>query len=139
MTTSFSLNTTSLIFREISISDLDSIHAYASDPEVVRFQAWGPNTLGQTKEFVAIVIKEQVESDRRTFNLGVVERSTNTLIGAISASANVDGVHVGFSLNQAYWGKGYGRECASAVVQLAKEAFPQMRIVVPVTRVISRQ
>ena len=37
-----------MYFREFRITDLDDIQVFASDPEVVRFLSWGPNTPEQT-------------------------------------------------------------------------------------------
>ena len=32
-----------LVIREFSLEDLPQVHEYASQGEVVKFQAWGPN------------------------------------------------------------------------------------------------
>jgi RimJ/RimL family protein N-acetyltransferase len=33
--------------------DVDAVQAFASDPEVCRFTTWGPNTLDETRSFIA--------------------------------------------------------------------------------------
>ena len=38
------LETTRLVLRAIDLGDVDAIHAYASNPDVVRYMAWGPNS-----------------------------------------------------------------------------------------------
>lgn len=42
------IQTERLILREFVKEDFTLIHIYASDPEVVRFQPWGPNSEGDT-------------------------------------------------------------------------------------------
>src|SRR5690606_16812034 len=32
-----------VVLREFELSDFEAVHAYGSDPEVVRFMVWGPN------------------------------------------------------------------------------------------------
>lgn len=44
------IETERLWLREFREDDFDSIHAYATDPEVVRYMPWGPNTLEVTRE-----------------------------------------------------------------------------------------
>ena len=48
----FPIETERLHLREIRATDEDDIHAYASDPEVVRLMIWGPNTREATREFL---------------------------------------------------------------------------------------
>ena len=45
------LQTARLSFRDFTVDDYDSVHAYGSDPEVTRYTAFGPNTPEQTKGF----------------------------------------------------------------------------------------
>jgi RimJ/RimL family protein N-acetyltransferase len=44
------IETERLLLRDFREDDFDSIHAYATDPEVVRYMTWGPNTLEVTRE-----------------------------------------------------------------------------------------
>jgi len=43
----------SLVLREFVAEDEAAVHEYASDPEVTRLVGWGPNTIEQTREFLA--------------------------------------------------------------------------------------
>ena len=46
------LQTGRLVLRELTDSDFGAVHAYASDPEVVRYMPWGPNSEAETREFI---------------------------------------------------------------------------------------
>jgi hypothetical protein len=38
------LQTGRLSFRDLTVEDYDDVHVHASDPEVTRYTAFGPNT-----------------------------------------------------------------------------------------------
>ncbi len=54
------LNSDRLFLRDFVIADRDAVHEYASSIDVVQHQAWGPNTLLQTTEFVEASANEVV-------------------------------------------------------------------------------
>ena len=47
------IRTSRLVLREMEVDDFDSIHAYASDPDVCRYMSFGPNTPEETLAFIA--------------------------------------------------------------------------------------
>jgi RimJ/RimL family protein N-acetyltransferase len=47
-----SRTTDRLLLRAFRASDLAAVHAYASDPAVVRFMDWGPNAMAETRAYV---------------------------------------------------------------------------------------
>jgi len=69
---SLSLTTDRLVLRDFVMSDWQRVHRYASDPEVVKFMDWGPNTVNETKDFVRMAITLQKDTPRRHFDLAVV-------------------------------------------------------------------
>ena len=76
------LQTSRLSFRDFTIEDYDSVHAYGSDPEVTRYTAFGPNTPEQTKGFLQLVAGESAQAERANFNFALVHKQTNKLIGS---------------------------------------------------------
>ena len=38
-----------VLLRDFEQADWQAVHSYASDPEVVRYMDWGPNTEDETK------------------------------------------------------------------------------------------
>jgi [ribosomal protein S5]-alanine N-acetyltransferase len=106
-----------LFLRDFVVTDRDAVHEYASSIDVVRHQAWGPNTLSQTTEFVEASASEASLSERRVFTLAVV-LNDETLIGGVLAAISADGseAEIGYSVNPRYWGMGYGTEAAKQLV-----------------------
>ena len=76
------LQTERLILREFVKSDWKAVHEYASDPEVVRFLEWGPNTSDETVAFLDGTLACQKEKPRRIYEFAIVLKDTGKLIGA---------------------------------------------------------
>jgi [ribosomal protein S5]-alanine N-acetyltransferase len=121
------MQTTRLIFRDLTVDDFDAVHAYASDPEVTRYTAFGPNTLEQTKEFLERHVAESAQADRASYNFGLVHKQTNRLIGSCGLMrSSPDGPQYGFGyvLHKDFWGQGLASE---ATAELIRFGFDELR------------
>jgi ribosomal-protein-alanine N-acetyltransferase len=111
-----------LVLRNFEETDWEAVHAYASDPEVVQYMDWGPNTEEETKQFVQRAIANQKEQPRRTYTLAIVLKSDNKLIGGcgieVSNPDNQEG-WIGYCLNRNFWGQGYATEAAKTLLKLS--------------------
>jgi RimJ/RimL family protein N-acetyltransferase len=125
------INTERLTLRELQPSDLNAVHEYASDPEVVRFMYWGPNTVEETREFIRQAINKQKAKPRTDFTLAIVLKPKRRLIGScgicISSPENRE-AWIGYCLNRSFWGKGYATETAKALVRFGFEKHMLHRI-----------
>lgn len=125
------LETEHLVLRELGIADVEGVHEYASDPEVVRFMDWGPNTLGETREFVRRAIDSGKVEPRMEFHLAIVLKSDRRLIGGcgfcVSSSDNREG-WFGYCLNRSFWGKGFATETAGALVRFGFDVLGLHRV-----------
>jgi len=75
------LETERLSIREYKPSDLNSVHEYTSDPEVMKYMPFGPNTLEQSKNFLDQAITRQQKETRTDYELAVILIESNKLIG----------------------------------------------------------
>ena len=66
------IQTKRLVLRDFNEDDWEAVHEYASDPEVVRYMEWGPNTEEETRNFIKRAISHQNEKPRRNFTLAIV-------------------------------------------------------------------
>jgi len=111
------LQTERLIIREYVKEDWQQVHIYSSNPEVVKFQGWGPNTEEQTKVFIEYVLDTQTQESRKDFQLAITLKSTGQLIGGagmvLGTKAQAD---IGYTLNPDFWGQGYATEAARALL-----------------------
>jgi ribosomal-protein-alanine N-acetyltransferase len=113
------IETERLVLRDLEEADWKAVHSYASDPEVVRFMSWGPDTEEEDRAFVARAVAGQREQPRRNFTLAIVLRKEDTLIGScsihVSDLANREG-WIGYVLDRRHWGKGFATETARALL-----------------------
>lgn len=114
------IETERLILREMDESDFEAIHTYAQDPEVSKYQPWGPNSEEETWGYLQQVLLLQRQSPRKGFEIAVVLKEENLLIGAcsvhVSDAENREG-WMGYCYNKAYWGQGYASEAAKAILE----------------------
>lgn len=114
------VRTERLVLRDFKETDWEAIHAYASDPEVVRYMDWGPNTEEETKNFIQRAIAHQKEQPRRTYTLAIVLKSDSRLIwGCGIEVSNPDNRQgwIGYCLNRNFWGQGYATETAKSLLE----------------------
>jgi [ribosomal protein S5]-alanine N-acetyltransferase len=121
---SIKLESPRLILDEITPQDVHAIHLYASDPEVVRYQSWGPNTFQQTEEFVQQVLQWQKEVPRNYIVLAIRRHQQQRMLGAVSLEIDETTAQAifGFSLARDSWGQGLATEAAQTLIAHVKEA-----------------
>lgn len=126
-----SLETPRLFLREFIISDWQEVHKYASNPEVVKYLPFGPNTVKDTKKFLYRNLGCQQTEPREHFHLAVILKTDGTLIGSgrisITDVGNYEG-SIGYCLNQDFWGYGYATEVADALVNFGFHTLNLHRI-----------
>jgi RimJ/RimL family protein N-acetyltransferase len=111
--------TVRLELREFEKADWREVHEYASDPQVVRFTSWGPNTEEETRRFIQRSNAYQKEKPRVKYSLAVVIRDGNRLIGGCGIyESNIESREgwIGYCLNRQFWGQGYATETARALL-----------------------
>ena len=124
----FPIETERLLLRALRADDENDIHAFASDPGVVRLMIWGPSTPDLTREFLDRALQAQAQWPRPEVVLAIELKSERRLIGSIGlrmkdeANRNAD---IGYVLNRKYWGHGYITESACAILEVA---FKQLKL-----------
>jgi len=120
-----------LTLREFQESDFEAIHLYASDPEVVRYLEWGPNTEEHTRSFLETQLSQQNSQPRKIYNFALVLNINGKLIGSceisISQPEHKQGF-IGYVLNKNYWNHGYMTEAAKRITQFGFEQLKLHRI-----------
>ena len=125
------LQTERLTLRDFEAADWQAVHCYASDPEVVRFMAWGPNTEEDTREFIQRKIAEQQHEPRTSFDMAVVLRAEGVLIGSCGLVVSRPEQHeawIGYCFKRNYWGEGYATAAAQAIISFGFEQLHLHRI-----------
>jgi len=122
-----------LAFREFHAEDFEQIHAYAANPKTSLHQAWGPNSIQDTQEFLKLATSQQLDPNRFEFNVAIVTKSNNNIIGSghILLSTHSD-ANIGYSLNPDHWGQGYGTEAARGLMSASFNQMNAKRVVATV-------
>jgi ribosomal-protein-alanine N-acetyltransferase len=123
------LETNRLIIREFTTEDAASVHQYASKVEVAAYMIWGPNTEEETAAFIGRTIEMQQQQPRVDYELAVVLKESNKLIGGcgIHISEPMQG-EIGYCFNPLYWRQGYASESAAALLRFGFRTLGLHRI-----------
>ena len=125
------MKTNRLILREFNKEDYNAIHTYASDPEVSRYEVWGPNTEVDTENYLESILSYQGNNPRKDYEIAVELKDPNMLIGACSihiSDSKVREGYIGYCYNKQYWGNGYATEAAKAIISFGFENLNLHRI-----------
>lgn len=117
--------------REFTADDRDAVHAFAGDPDVVRFMDWGPNTLAETESFLTSVAVHQTLDPRRAYELAVTDRVSGALVGSCALheyDATHSSGHVGYVLHPDWRGRGFATEAASLLLDFGFNTLGLHRI-----------
>ena len=109
---------TAVRLRPMEAVDWPAVHEWARLPEASRYQAWGPNTEEQTREFAAEAAAAWRQQPQTRFVFAVL------VGGAVVGSAEflLRGDHqgeIGYGLRPDHWGRGLGTEVARQLLDLA--------------------
>jgi [ribosomal protein S5]-alanine N-acetyltransferase len=102
-------------------ADFAAIHAYACDPEVTRYSAWGPNDEAASHTFLDAAIAAQVDPGI-VYRYAIELRESGVLIGG--CNVEIESVphrraEFGYVLARPWWGKGLATEAAGLLRSLA--------------------
>lgn len=127
----YPIETARLRLRAFRACDEADVHEYASDPEVVRFMSWGPNTIEQTHAVLAGWLEEQKSWPRDSVTLAIELKDEQRVIGAIRFDLR-DPDHrtadMGYTLNRKYWGRGFATEAARTLLDTAFRTLELHRV-----------
>lgn len=107
-----------LMLREFTREDFDPVHHYASDPEVIRFMNWGPNTRDETRRFLERNIQAQVVKPRTSYELAITYK--DELIGGCGLTVHSlqdKRAEIGYCIRREDWGKGIGTNVAGLLIE----------------------
>ena len=126
-----------IALRSLELSDLDALWYWFADREVVRYSLsmWlFPSSRHETQSWL-----ERTITDKHTLTLGVVERSSESLIGFAGLAGisliNRSGEYFILIGNKACWSKGYGTEVTKLVVAYGFATLNLHRIALTVSEV----
>lgn len=125
------LETERLILRDFVKDDWQRVLEYQSDPLYLRYNEWTERTPRAVQEFVGWFLSQQAQQPRIKYQLAIVLKSTNQLIGNCGVrmdSENALEADTGYELDPKHWQHGYATEAAHAIVDFGFNHFGVHRI-----------
>jgi RimJ/RimL family protein N-acetyltransferase len=112
------IETERLLLRDFVAADLEAVHGWRSDPEVTRNMFYGPDTLPQSRSYLAELLEYQEMEQRPGWELAIERKADGRVIGACDVTLSKMGTlgDVGYALARDAWGSGYATEAARAMV-----------------------
>jgi ribosomal-protein-alanine N-acetyltransferase len=129
--TDLPIRTARLEMRDLVAEDFECVHRYASDSQVTRYLAWGPNTEAETRAFLLRAQAHAASRPRRDFELGVIDRVSGELIGGCGLHSRREAsreYETGYCLRRDWWGKGVGSETLAALLAFGFRSLRAHRI-----------
>lgn len=127
------ITTERLLLRPFSPGDLADLHAIHSQPDVVRYLYWEARSPDESRAALERHQRhDRLEREGDRLVLAVVRRDTGRLIGEVSLrwlSEEHRQGEIGFVFHPDAQGKGYAREAATAVLDLAFGALGLHRVI----------
>jgi RimJ/RimL family protein N-acetyltransferase len=116
-----------LRIRDPVATDLEGVHAFLSDPAVMRWTHLGPEpyTWAQSREWIEAQMDHNRAEPRFSHNSVIVERNSAQILGWIGIGAPADAtwgdLDFGYALRRQSWGNGYMTEALRGVLLFAFE------------------
>jgi RimJ/RimL family protein N-acetyltransferase len=124
------LRTSRLVLRDFVLDDLPVVHAYSTDEEVIRFMAWGPRTLAESRAHLDRLLAAQTASPRVVYELAIARSDAGEVIGACRLSATGEGeADLGYLLAREAWGHGYATEACRSLLDFGFGPLRLSRVV----------
>ena len=125
------LETERLILRDFVKDDWQRVLEYQSDPLYLRYNHWIERTPEAVQDFVGWYLDQKVQVPRIKYQLAVVLKSDNQLIGNCGVrmeKANALEANIGYELDPKHWNHGYATEAAYTIVDFGFKHFGVHRI-----------
>lgn len=125
------LQTERLIIRPISMNDITSRFAYASDKEHVKYMVHMPDeTMKDSEDFIILCTKEWEKPLPRFYEFAVILQGKH--IGGVSIYGTNEQFtegEIGWLLHRDYCGKGYATEAVKALVVFCNDVLHLSKLV----------
>jgi len=121
-----------LILRGISMKDAKSIFEYRSDRIANQYQGWIPESIDDVRDFIQNKVSEIINQSQTWFQLVIIEKKSNTVIGDIGIHFLDDDekqVEIGYTLSGKYQGMGYATEAVKTAIDFLFTQLNKHRII----------
>ena len=116
--------TNRLYTRDFKLDDFSKVHELIQSPDIYKYQSWGPNSEEDTKNFIKRSIEQGHKVPRKSFEMPIVLKETQSIIGCMRISnLAFKKADIGYWIRRDLWGKGFATE---AVIEVIKFGFQEL-------------
>ena len=118
------LETQRLIIRELEIKDAMRLSEYRDKREVAFYQSWWRYPYQKALKRVEYCVKHPFDGSRGNYQLGVVLKENNILIGDYFLEVlESNSITIGYTFDSDYWQHGYAIESMRALLLELKNRY----------------
>ncbi|MDT0345196.1 GNAT family N-acetyltransferase [Streptomyces litchfieldiae] len=120
-----------LALRELTVDDVDAVHAIYGSPRATQHLSFEPRTRDQVGHIVARSMVSAIAIPRQEYCLAVCRLTGGQLIGYARLALDAQGQQaatIGFALHPEVWGDGYGTELVRELLALGFDSLGLHRI-----------
>ena len=118
------LETQRLIIRELEIKDAMRLSEYRDKREVAFYQSWWRYPYQKALKRVEYCVKHPFDGSRGNYQLGVVLKENNILIGDYFFEViEPSSITIGYTFDSDYWHHGYATESLRALLTILKDEY----------------
>lgn len=126
------LTTARLVLRRFRTADLPTLLAYRRDPEVARYQFWGPVDEAGLGMYIAAMAAAEPGRPGAGFQFALALGPDGPHIGDLYLRLldyDERQAEIGYTLARPYWGRGYGREAVSRLLDYVFDELALHRVI----------
>jgi RimJ/RimL family protein N-acetyltransferase len=125
------LVTERLVLRALQADDAETMFAYRSDPEVMRYQGWDPESLDDVRAFITDNQRYEPYAPGTWRQFAIALRSDGTMVGDCGVHVPEDKpeqAEFGITLATAFQRRGYASEALRALLRLVFGTLGKHRV-----------
>ena len=118
------LETPRLVLRPYRAEDWQHVHRYASIPDFSQYDVWGPNSVEDTKRFVADCIAHLGRNPVERYDLAIELKASGAFLGGCTLKLSEEDptqTFLGYAVDPIHQRNGYATEAAIALIHFAFE------------------
>jgi RimJ/RimL family protein N-acetyltransferase len=120
-----------VVLRELDQDDWEDVYSFASQPDMSRYQAWGPDTPDDVRAYIDRARAAAREEPRSAFILAVALVETGRVVGSgdlYIRSPRFRSGEIAYGISPAYWGQGLATEVARLLLVFGFDTLALHRI-----------
>jgi len=119
-----------LVLRDLRPDDAEAMFAYRSDPEIMRYQGWDPQSLADVRGFIADNAGYEAFAPGSWRQFAIARRSDGAMLGDCGVHVPADKpeqAEFGITVAPAFQGRGYASEALRALLRLVFDTLGKHR------------